>query len=214
MPGMIHLVRHAEGLHNLRNNPDIRDASLSQRGFDFAEDLGLRFIQAHSNSVGAVVSSPLRRTIQTSLTAFPRILSSAQYPENSGRGVRDGVMLALDADLQEITDLPCNTGSSLTDLVNEFPELGPNIQALDQNWYIKTGPDSPLPQSDSDRRIQILERLQQILAALQNSQKDKDILVVTHQGVISVLAPSANIPLAQWRSFNLFRNAAGQLSLQ
>jgi broad specificity phosphatase PhoE len=214
MAGRIHLVRHAEGLHNLRNDPNIPDAPLSERGFDFAEDLGRRFIQAHSNSVGAIMSSPLRRTIQTSLTAFPRILSSTQYPENSARGVRDGVKLALDADLQEIADIPSNTGSPLTDLENEFPELMPQIQALDQNWYIKTGPESPLPQAVAQRRIRILERLQQTLAALQNGQKGKDIVIVTHQGVIALLAPNANIPVAQWQSFSLVRNAAGQLSLQ
>lgn len=87
MAGRIHLVRHAEGVHNLRNDSDIPNAPLSERGFDFAEDLRRRFVQAHSNNIGAIICSPLRRAIQTSLTAFPRILNTAQYSKNSGKGV-------------------------------------------------------------------------------------------------------------------------------
>lgn len=94
MRGRVHLVRHAEGLHNLRNDLTILDARLSQRGFDVAEDLGRHFVRDNSNSVGAIISSPLRRTIQTSLTAFTRILDSTQYPENSSLGAKNGVMLS------------------------------------------------------------------------------------------------------------------------
>jgi len=213
MAGKVHLVRHAEGLHNLRNDPDIRDAPLSERGFDFAEDLGRRFIKDHSNIVGAIISSPLLRTIQTSLTAFARILNSAHYPLNSGKGIRDGVKLTLDANLQEIAEMPSNTGSPLEDLENEFPELRPQIQKLDGDWYVKVGPNSPLP-AVAQRKIQILEKLQQTLIALSSDQRGKDVVVVTHQGVIALLAPSANVPVAQWQSFDLARNEAGQLSLQ
>ncbi|KUL90128.1 hypothetical protein ZTR_02021 [Talaromyces verruculosus] len=207
--GRIHLVRHAEGLHNLRNDPTIPDAPLSERGFDFAEELGRRFIREYSNSVGAVISSPLRRTIQTSLTAFSRILNSSQYPNSFGWGVNNGVMLSLDANLQEIADLPSNNGSNVNDLVDEFPGLEPEIQKLDGNW-----PRSPVPQSLSQRKDEILGRLQRDLADLQNGPRGNDIIVVTHQGVLAILAPSANIPVAHWQTFNLVRNADGQLLLR
>jgi hypothetical protein len=42
MPGSVHLVGHAEDLHNLRNDHTIFDLPLSQRGFDFAKGLGRR----------------------------------------------------------------------------------------------------------------------------------------------------------------------------
>ncbi|KAE8140148.1 histidine phosphatase superfamily [Aspergillus pseudotamarii] len=203
MLGRIHLVRHAEGLHNLRNDPTIPDASLSERGYDFAEDLGHRFIREYSNCVGAIISSPLRRTIQTSLTAFPRILDSTQYAKNSGVGANKGVMLALDANLQEITDLPCNTGSKVVDLTEQFPGLKSEIENLNKNWHKKAGPDSPLPQPLSKRRTEILNRLQSTLTDLKNKSMGKDIIVVTHQGVIALLAPTANIPVGQWQTFHL-----------
>jgi broad specificity phosphatase PhoE len=122
------------------------------------------------------------------------------------------VTLALDANLQEFADLPCNTGSPLTELENEFPELKPQIRTLDENWYIKTGPTSPLP-ADAQRKIEIMALLDQNLRALQSDQHVKDVIVVTHQGVIALLAPSANIPVAQWQTFSLVRNASGELSL-
>ncbi|KAF7591489.1 hypothetical protein BBP40_001535 [Aspergillus hancockii] len=213
MQGRIHLVRHAEGLHNLRNDPTIPNAPLSERGFDFAEDLGHRFIREYSNSVGAIVSSPLRRAVQTSLTAFRRILHSTQYPRNSGSGVNNGVMLALEANLQEIADLPCNNGSAVDDLVAEFPELEPEIRRLDENWHVKTGPRSPLTQSLRERQAEILERLQKTLVDLKNKSMGDDIIVVTHQGVIALLAPTANIPVGHWQTFHLVREN-GLLSLK
>src|SRR5437868_5660494 len=101
MSGKVLIVRHTEGLHNLRQNVNIRDAPLSERGFDRAEKLGKRFIELQSDKVGAVISSPLRRAIQTSLLAFQRVLDEANYPSGSWQGVKDGVTLVLDADLQE-----------------------------------------------------------------------------------------------------------------
>jgi len=137
MSRKVHLFRHAEGLHNLLHKDNILDAQLSERGLDAAEDLGRSFIKDNSDAVGAILSSPLRRTIQTSLAAFPRILSAAHYPPNSGKGVRGdgGVTLILDADLQEISDqFRCNFGSSQGDLKAEFPELESQIQTLPSRW--------------------------------------------------------------------------------
>lgn len=214
MLGRVHLVRHAEGLHNLRNDITIVDAPLSQRGFDFAEDLGQQFVREHSNSVGAIISSPLRRTLQTSLTAFTRILDTSQYPENSNLGVGNGAMLSLDANLQEITDLPCNNGSPKVKLVAEFPRLSSEIERLNPNWHIKAGNRSPLPQDLAQRSAMILKQLRETLAKLEDRPGDNDIIVVTHQGVITLLAPTANISLGQWQTFDLNEDGNGQLFLQ
>jgi broad specificity phosphatase PhoE len=204
MQKRIHFVRHTEGLHNLRSDLNIRDAPLSQRGWYDAQELGRRFVQDKSNFVCAIVSSPLRRAIQTTLAAFPRILNSALSPEDSGQAVK----LVLDANLQEISDYPANTGSSLKKLENEFPEIATQIQHLDPKWYIKSGSNLPLP----DLRTVILEELNRISESL-TTTNEPDIIVVTHQGVISLLAPNADIPMGQWKSFRLDRNDGGQLIL-
>jgi broad specificity phosphatase PhoE len=77
------------------------------------------------------------------------------------------------------------------------------IQKLHKDWHIKAGPRSPLPQSPSQRRAKILDRLEKALADLQNEPMSDDIIVVTHQGVIALLAPTANIPVGQWQTFHL-----------
>src|SRR4051812_47166085 len=106
--GRVHIIRHAEGVHTLfPEGRDIPDAILSQRGHDFAEDLSRRIINQHSNTIGQIITSPLRRAIQTSLTAFHRALNTQYYPQYSSRGVPAGIRLVLDANLQELSDLPC-----------------------------------------------------------------------------------------------------------
>ena len=162
MPGQIHLVRHAEGLHNLRQDVNIRDAPLSKRGCDNADALGRDFIAAHSDRVGAVISSPFRRSIQTSLIAFRRILDAGQYPANMGVDAKPGVWLALDPALQELGDLPCNTGSPVNELKFKYPALS-QLQRLDPNWYIK--PQRNLPPAP--------QRQQEILRPLERAQADE-----------------------------------------
>ncbi|OOF92528.1 hypothetical protein ASPCADRAFT_55143 [Aspergillus carbonarius ITEM 5010] len=209
MPGQIHLVRHAEGLHNLRQDVNIRDAPLSERGCDNADALGRDFIAAHSDRVGAVISSPFRRSIQTSLIAFRRILDAGQYPANMGVDAKPGVWLALDPALQELGDLPCNTGSPVNELMSKFPALS-QLQRLDQNWYIK--PQRNLPPAPQ-RQQEILRRLERAQADLSDPQRN-DIVVVTHEGIIGTIAPGIRIPPGQWRSFELVKDAGGTLSLQ
>lgn len=219
MSSKVHIFRHAEGLHNLRQDASIRDASLTERGFDVAEDLGRKYLQANTNSVSAIIASPLRRSIQTSLTAFPRILNSSHYPAGSGKGVKiDGVTMVLDPDLQEISDLPCNTGSPVDDLLVEFPELEPQLRGLPANWFEKTGRLDPGSQAVAARKARILESLwttaEQLRAATDPEKKKRtDIIVMTHEGIILQLVPNVRIPLASFETFTLNMSATGKILL-
>ncbi|PYI24575.1 phosphoglycerate mutase-like protein [Aspergillus violaceofuscus CBS 115571] len=211
MPALIHLVRHAEGLHNLRHNVQIPDAPLSERGFNQAELLGQKFLSAHSDSVGAVISSPLRRSIQTSLTALRRVLHADQYPANTSVGVRPGVRLGLDPALREFGGgVPCNTGSPVSELMSEFPTLH-QLQQLDPDWFDDSGRD---PSSAGRIKQEILGRLEQMQADLHENPDRTDIVVVTHDGIIGALAPGIRIELGQWKSFELVKARNGMLSLQ
>ncbi|ETI22397.1 hypothetical protein G647_06472 [Cladophialophora carrionii CBS 160.54] len=203
----VHLVRHAEGLHNLRDDPTIPDAPLSERGLDLAEELGRLFIHDNSDSVGAVLVSPLRRAIQTSLAALPRVLGAAHYPANSGRGVRTGgVTLVLDPDLQEISTPACNVGSPPRELLVEFPELAGQIGGLPSRWFEKTGLWSPARAAVAQRKIRILQRLWDVSEQLQgNPSGREDIVVVTHEGVMLELVPGANVPMGTYRTFTLVK---------
>lgn len=214
--GKVHLVRHAEGLHNLLNNPNLHDPSLTERGFYRAENLGSQFTDVNSNTVGVIITSPLRRTIQTSLTAFPRILDKRYYPVGSGRGGAPGtageaVELVLDADLQEIMIAAANTGSDSHTLGSWFPEL--DFSSLPVNWHVKQGDWSPDAADVARRVIRILQGLEAQLGRLQNTGRP-DVVVVTHGGVIAELVPGLVMPVAAWKSFVLQRRSSGQLSLR
>ena len=119
----------------------------------------------------------------------------------------------LDANLQEIDDLPCNTGSPREELIDQFPELHDEISLLHPRWYVKSGPESPLPPPRAQRKEQILKRLEQAFQESSGSKKT-DVVVVTHGGVIGMLVPGADIDVAQWKTFNLVRTSSGQLELE
>lgn len=217
----IHIARHAEGLHNLQLERDpsheelafaIADAPLSQRGFDAALGLGLKFITKESNRVGAVLCSPLRRTIQTSLTAFHRILDVSCYVPEIGRGVQNGVALHLDADLQEISYVPCNNGSDKQNLLSQFPALSVEISSLPQPWPAKTGAFEPTASALRERKKRLLLKLAETAASTRPDSPD--ILIVTHDGVIRLIAPSGvTVDVGSWTTLRLVKTASGDLQL-
>jgi broad specificity phosphatase PhoE len=214
--GKIHLIRHAEGLHNLLDNTSLHDPSLTERAFYRAENLGSQFTEANSNTVGIIITSPLRRTIQTSLTAFPRILDKRYYPVGSGRGGApdkgwEGVKLVLNPDLQEIDIAPANTGSNSQTLGSWFPEL--DFGSLPVKWYVKEGDWSPDQVAVSRRVIRIMRELEAWLGSLRNTERP-DVVVVTHGGVIAKLVPGLVMPVASWKSFVLEKQSNGQLFLR
>jgi broad specificity phosphatase PhoE len=217
MSGKVHIVRHTEGLHNLRQNPNIQDAPLSERGFDRAEKLGKRFIELQSNKVGEVISSPLRRAIQTSLLAFQRVLDEANYPPGSGQGVKDGMALVLNADLQEISDQPCNTGSRQADLKSWFPALEHQIDGLDPNWFKKQGPLSPTnPTQLAARKVRILNLIQATLQRAEAADADrKDVVVVAHEGTIALITPTGTVvQMGEWATFTMESQPGGGVILK
>lgn len=60
------------------------------------------------------------RTLQTTLAGYSHILSK-QYVKNSGKD--QGSRLIIDPDLQERSNLPCDTGSEQSRLEIAFPAL-------------------------------------------------------------------------------------------
>ncbi|KAE8397703.1 hypothetical protein BDV37DRAFT_276718 [Aspergillus pseudonomiae] len=99
----VHLVRHAESVHNQ------------------AQQLIQSFPDAPK--VGAINTSPLKRAIQTTLAGFSHILDKRYFDTKSGQGIENGATLILDPNLQERSALPCDTGSGSEDLDQAFPKL-------------------------------------------------------------------------------------------
>lgn len=106
----------------------IRDPLLIKSGLDECRLLSENF--PYHSSIDLIVSSPLRRSLYTALEAFKPAIS---------RGVK---VVAL-PELQETSDIACDTGSEVSELAHEFAvELGPSgpvvdLSLLQSGWWVK-----------------------------------------------------------------------------
>ena len=121
-PRIITLVRHGEARHNVTRNFQVRDTSLTPLGETQCHELLKEF--PSEPPVDLLVSSPLKRTIQTTLLGFKKQVES-------------GVKVEILAELQEATDLPCDTGSNRDDLEKEELFNGLDFSGLPDDWTSK-----------------------------------------------------------------------------
>ncbi|KAL8650630.1 MAG: hypothetical protein Q9210_003716 [Variospora velana] len=165
MAPTVHLVRHAQAVHNLTiANHTMLDPPLTPHGEQQCRDLCDRF-PFHS-SIGLLVSSPLRRTIQTTLLAFE--------PEIS-RGVR---YFAL-PEVQETSDLPCDTGSNLSVLKQDFGDRPVDLSLIPDDWDSKKG-------KWAADHVAVEARCREARNWLK-SREEEHIVVVSHGGLLHYL---------------------------
>ncbi|KAK3078591.1 hypothetical protein LTS18_007126, partial [Coniosporium uncinatum] len=106
----IHLIRHGEGFHNTSGDYTIHDPLLTDKGKQQCEQTRKNFNR--HDDLQLVCSSPLRRTIQTTLiTMRPFVQDSNGKPKNK-------ILLLPRA--QEASDMPTNTGSSEEEIKKQF----------------------------------------------------------------------------------------------
>ncbi|KAF2275769.1 phosphoglycerate mutase-like protein [Westerdykella ornata] len=200
MASIIHLVRHAESEHNVSKDFSQPDPPLTPLGHAQASQLITSF--PHPERIALILTSPLRRAIQTSLAAFPHVLDKRYYTESSGLGVENGVELVLDADLQERSALPCDTGSESHVLKEEFLNL--DLQGLREGWRVKAG----LYAADDDavglRAGRVRKKLGELSEGLRGEER-RDVVVVTHGVFMKFLSGDGDIdlPKAGWRSYTI-----------
>lgn len=131
MPPTIHLIRHAEGTHNLSfDNHGLHDPGLTDRGRAQARELAVRIAELKADDggvdIGLVLASSLRRTLMTALDAFAPQLARKQ----------PGVVYAW-PDVQEVSDLPCDSGSALALVRDEFGSQVVNYDMVESGWELK-----------------------------------------------------------------------------
>jgi broad specificity phosphatase PhoE len=105
-------------------NHDIHDPPLTLFGEQQCHEIATT-IPLH-DQIELVVTSPLRRTIRTALLGFA--------PEIT-RGVR---VIALPL-LQEASALPCDTGSELDIIKEEFKDSTVDFSLVQHGWHLKVG---------------------------------------------------------------------------
>jgi len=193
----IYLVRHAESEHNVTKDFSTRDPGLTELGFTQASALATDSVFPALSSVGVIVSSPLRRTIETTLAGFRDIIEGG------------GAKLILDPDLQERSELPCDTGSSVGELTERFPGL--DFSELERGdgdgWFAKKGRYTGDDDAVTARAADVRKRLWGIVNGLERSEADekKDVVVVTHGVFMKFLSQDETIdlPKAGWKAYRV-----------
>ncbi|KAF2802295.1 phosphoglycerate mutase-like protein [Mytilinidion resinicola] len=164
-PQHLTLIRHAQGFHNLcEANHQLRDPRLTELGEQQCRELSSKI--PNLASFDLIVASPIKRTIYTALYTFATLLK--QRP--------DLRIIAL-PDLQETSALPCDTGSDIPDLIEEFKHHPVDFSLLSDGWNEKTtAPFAPVPSLILARAKRAREWLR--------TREEKEIAVVTHGGFL------------------------------
>jgi broad specificity phosphatase PhoE len=206
MEAKIHVVRHAESVHNVDKDFSRLDPELTLSGRQQAEILGRTF--PFSDTVGLIITSPLRRTIQTTLLSFTNVLNKRYYDGGSGNGIEGGAELRLDPDLQERSALPCDTGSDRRALEIAFPTL--DFSTLHSGWPLKEGAYSPDDNAVNDRARKTRGHVRERIVALKDSKR-RDVVVVTHGVFMKYLVgdPGIDLPKAGWKSYTIDQGEEG-----
>lgn len=170
MPPTVIIVRHAQGYHNVGNQWRLYDAVLTPVGKQQCDHLSKTF--PFHDKVDLMVSSPLRRTIQTAVLSFGPVLARKEVP------------FLLHPKAQEVSERNCNVGFNKERLKHEVRKLFENkelgfdlegrldYEGVVDGWNSKEGywgPDKAVvEQRAADMRSWLFER------------PEKTIVLVTH----------------------------------
>ncbi|KAK3315676.1 phosphoglycerate mutase family protein [Apodospora peruviana] len=193
-PTVIYLIRHAESDHNVTKDFSLRDPGLTDLGFAQASSAspGLPL-----PSISVILASPLRRTIETTLAMFKPVIGEAR--------------LILDPNLQERSNLPCDTGSEVTNLKERFPS-SVDFSGLGEGWFAKEGAFTADDQAVAARAKVVRKRLYQLSKEVEGTGKGKSIAVVTHGVFMKFLTEDEGIdlPKAGWRAYTAVADEGGK----
>ncbi|KAL4989973.1 histidine phosphatase superfamily [Aspergillus falconensis] len=166
MPPIIHCVRHAQGLHNLcTENHVIPDPLLTDLGNEQCKQLRASF--PRHDKIDLVVASPLRRTMYTALQSFEPVFKA-----------NPDMKLILLPDIQETSDVACDTGSDPSALRKEIEDKGLPVDAslVHEGWNVKTGRYAPTNAAVGARARDARRWLK--------ARPEKEIVMVSHGGVL------------------------------
>lgn len=173
MPVIVHLVRHAQGFHNLNfENQQIPDPYLTPLGYEQCAKLRAEF--PDHDRLTHLVASPLRRTLVTCYESFK--------PAVAERGKK----VVAQPLLQEVSWFPCDTGSEPEVIRAEYGAWA-ECNLVEKGWNDKKSPGSKYaPRVDA-----LEERAREARVWLRElgrkSGGDANIAVVTHGGFLHFL---------------------------
>ncbi|KAJ8123050.1 hypothetical protein ONZ43_g902 [Nemania bipapillata] len=166
MGPIIDIFRVAQGRHEIEGH-DIPDPGLTPAGEK--QCTALRGNYPYLSQVKLIVSSPLRRALETASNSFP-----AQLGSQAGQTQ----IIVLPA-IQETSARPSDTGSPLSTLESEYGTLIETSKIKSEGWYLK-GPDTeffPTLGKVEDRARFARLFLRQ---CAQKLEEDDHIVIITH----------------------------------
>ncbi|EME39115.1 hypothetical protein DOTSEDRAFT_159276, partial [Dothistroma septosporum NZE10] len=193
MPPTLILIRHAEAEHNATDTYtlhwDLLDPKLTEKGMKQCEELQnhLKTNCPLAQLVETIITSPMRRTCQTTLTALTWL-------------VERGVPVELNASWQENSTEPCDTGTPIDQISEEFPQL--DFSTVDPTYPAK-GPGTSYAFTEKANA----QRGQACLKALYE-RPERVIAVVSHAGFLRTGISRRRYANADYRIFS-FRKASG-----
>ncbi|KAI8630442.1 phosphoglycerate mutase-like protein [Xylariaceae sp. FL1651] len=176
------LTRHAQAEHNVDSDYSIHDAPLTPLGKKQAASLS-RQIPNLQQEADLIVSSPLKRTLQTTYLGWA--------PAIERLGGLDKVICLPQA--QECNNMPCDRGSSRETLEADPEFSGFNFELLTPDWTSKEGFWSPDNAALANRARVVRQFLR--------SRPEKNIVLVAHGDVLRRITatPAGPAPYA-WKN--------------
>jgi broad specificity phosphatase PhoE len=167
-----------QGFHNLCvENHSMHDPLLTPFGEEQCTILRETF--PYHQKISLLISSPLRRTIYTTLLSFSHSLTNGHCKPT---------IVAL-PEIQETSDFACDTGSDVDKLreemkANHVPvdlslvKPGWNVKSLDNKWAPSA---EALTKRSREARVFIRDK---IIELQKEGEKEPEIIVVTHGGLL------------------------------
>lgn len=174
---IVHLVRHAEGYHNIagREDPrgylreDLVDAELSELGYQQCKELHQQS-KGRFKNVELLVVSPMNRTIQTAYHSFHHL--EGKIPWITVEEIR------------EVTGLhPCDRRLNISQHSQRYPFVNFDL--------IKSDEDQLFPRYTSREPIEDVEQRAIDFLHWLKSRPEKEIIVVTHSAFLRYLFRNA-----------------------
>ena len=142
----------------------MHDPLLTPRGKEQCHKLATEF--PYHSSVELLVSSPLRRTLSTTLVGF-------------AEEVKKGMRIIALPEAQETGSVPCDTGSDPEVLEKEFEKTQINLNLVHKGWNSKTGKWKAETAAVKRRAKEVRQWLK--------ARPEREIVLVTHGGFLHYL---------------------------
>ncbi|KAF2255285.1 phosphoglycerate mutase-like protein [Trematosphaeria pertusa] len=170
---LIHILRHGEALHNVEREHPHRDPPLTEAGQNAANNVKL------AATPDLILISPMTRTIQTAMILFPFLQDLGPFP----------IPVQIWPELREANDAFCNKGLPRAELQAKFPQFDFSECRVDWDYPAHT------IEGATERAEAVRRRVKEL------SGSYKDIIIVTHRGLIAYLVKGRRFNLCESRSY-------------